>query len=129
MNKFNFIKMDGYKYAKADFTRNMILLKREVFNKIKWDERLKFSGEHLDFLLQIKNSEWDLVFTPDSIHKHREDIIENHVNTNYKKTRKLNDRKNEIFREKWGIENYKIKRPFFHKLKAGIIKLLKLMVV
>jgi len=76
LKKFEYSDYNGIKYARCDLTRNMILLRREVFNVIKWEEKLKFNGEHIDFLLQLKNSGWDLVFTPNSIHIHRGDFKE-----------------------------------------------------
>lgn len=80
LKEFKYLDCNGIKYAKCDLTRNMILLKREVFKNIKWEEKLKFDGEHIDFLMQLKNSRWDLVFTPNSIHIHRGDFKESDSN-------------------------------------------------
>ena len=74
LDDFNYKDANGYKYAFADFARNMILFKKKVFKDIKWDENINFDREHEDLMLQLKKSSWELAFTPDSIHQHREDI-------------------------------------------------------
>lgn len=126
LEKFVYSSLNGIKYSKCDLTRNMLLIKRDVFNEVKWDDNIKFDGEHEDFLLQLKYSKWDLVFTPDSIHLHREDI-------QYKKSNEYQKIKQEdsftseksisrkAFRDKWGINKITIKRPLKETIKAGII--------
>lgn len=66
--------IDGIKYAKADYMRNMIILKRRCFETSRWNDRLYFQGEHLDFFLTLKKNGFQGAFTPDSIHLHRDDI-------------------------------------------------------
>lgn len=128
LSQFEYSTVEKFKYAKCDLTRNMILLKREIFNDLKWDENIKFDGEHEDFLLQIKNSRWDLAFTPDSIHLHREDI-QNEKMKEYQKIKRedrLTSEKSisrQIFKDKWGIEKIIIKRPMSEKIKAAYIYL------
>lgn len=106
-------------YFKCDLTRNMLLIKREVFEDISWDDMLLIAGEHTDFMLQIKKSKWELVFTTNSVHYHREDIIENDEKYNEIKNKNYNflvrnkSIKMDVFEKKWGIEKEIIKRPFW----------------
>ncbi|MBU9713321.1 glycosyltransferase [Evansella tamaricis] len=106
VQNFNFLKTDdGINYAKCDLTRNFILLRREVFQDIKWEEKLTFQGEHVDFLLQLKYSKWDVVFTTETIHSHREDFKFKNDQTYRKKKKEKKKTKmfREVFQEKWGI--------------------------
>ena len=121
LNKFDYFYVDGIKCAKCDFSRNMLLTKRDIFKEIKWEEKLKFSGEHFDFMLQIKYSPWDLVFTPFSIHLHREDI-ENTNKSIYNKTKIANIEKKIIYKKKWDIERTTISRPVLNIFRAAFVK-------
>jgi len=67
-------KVDGYNYILAEHTRNLLLIKREVFDKVKWNEDLLFQGEHVDFMLSIKEEGFLGAYTSDSIHYHRDDL-------------------------------------------------------
>ena len=126
INKFDYFYVDGIKCAKCDFSRNMLLLKRDIFREIKWEEKLKFAGEHLDFMLQIKHSPWDLVFTPLSIHLHREDI-ENTNKSIYSKTKITNMERDIIYKKKWNIERITISRPIFYLFKAAFLKFVNIL--
>lgn len=63
-----------YRYHMAEHTRNLLLIKRDVFNYINWSEEIIFSGEHLDFLLTLKERGFKGAYTTDSIHLHRDDL-------------------------------------------------------
>ncbi|MEX2411115.1 MAG: hypothetical protein WD607_07030 [Candidatus Paceibacterota bacterium] len=67
-------KTGGFRYKTAEFTRNLLLIKREVLEKVKWDGELVFKGEHLDFMLAIREANYKGAYTPDSIHYHRDDL-------------------------------------------------------
>ncbi len=54
-NPRKFESYNGASYAKADYMRNLILLKREVFGSVRWNENLLFMGEHLDYFLELKH--------------------------------------------------------------------------
>ena len=126
LNKFDYFYVDGIKYAKCDFSRNMLLIRLDIFNEIKWEEKLKFAGEHLDFMLQIKYSSWDLVFTPFSIHLHREDI-ENTNKSVYSKTKIANMERKIIYKKKWNIERITISRPILYIFKAAFLKFVNIL--
>lgn len=116
LKKFNFHTISGIRIAKSDFTRNMLLIKKEVFDDVCWDDNLFFANEHVDFLLQLQRSKWDVVFTPDSIHLHRDDLSQADARDlfeEYKKIRNNNSLKTkhyEYFLKKWNLKGIKIKR-------------------
>ena len=62
----------GTSYSLFDFTRNCLLIKREVFEKVRWREELFIQGEHSAFMLDLKRAGYFLAQTPDSIHCHDE---------------------------------------------------------
>lgn len=123
--KFKFRHNQAIQYAKCDFSRNMLLLRRELFTEISWDESFLFGGEHLDFLLQIKYSRWELVFTVNSKHLHCEDIEYDQNLPVYRRIRgKNNQERMSLLKEKWGIKKVVIKRSVFELFKAGAVKIL-----
>ena len=101
-------KIEGVRYARADYMRNLILIKRSCFDQVKWENRLNFDGEHEDFYLSLKKAGFSGAFTPDSIHLHREDLKILSVNVdedsnvyNEQSASEIKEEKN-LFREKWG---------------------------
>lgn len=71
---WDFEEVDGVRYARADYMRNLILLKRDCLSQVRWNEEIQFVGEHLDFFLSLKAAGFQGAFTPDSIHLHRDDL-------------------------------------------------------
>lgn len=61
---------DGVRFAPFDFTRNFLLIKRKVFNNVRWREELFFESEHLGFMHDLFANNWGLAQTPDSVHLH-----------------------------------------------------------
>jgi GT2 family glycosyltransferase len=134
LKKFNFHTISGIRIAKSDFTRNMLLIKREVFNDVCWDDNLFFANEHVDFLLQLQQSKWDVVFTPDSIHLHRDDLSQadaKELFEEYKKIKNNNSLKtknNDYFLEKWNLKGIKIKRTpeiYREKIRSVFSRIIK----
>jgi len=122
IEKFKYRYFSDIPYAECDITRNMLLIRKEVLNQIKWDESIYFSGEHEDFLIRVKEAGWKLVFTPASIHNHLDDI-------KYQEAKAFTIRKEDNlipFTNKWKIKKISIKRPYIDKLQAGIVKLYRL---
>ena len=70
----SFNTRNGVRYTLAEHTRNLILLKRSTFDHVTWNEALAFEGEHVDFMLSMREAEMKGVYTPDSIHYHRDDL-------------------------------------------------------
>jgi len=104
---FRYHDIAGYRVAYCDYTRNMLLLRREVFESVRWEEQLPFTGEHEDLLLQLKSCGYLVGFTPDSIHEHRDDLtVSDGAASNYTKARdrlKVDRTRDDVFRKKWGV--------------------------
>ena len=122
LKKFNYHHFGDIQYAKADFTRNMLLLKREIFNDIKWEDNIKFAGEHLDFLLQIRNSKWDIVFTTNSIHIHNESIKNTNNSDVFKKMKTVENSDLEVLKRKWGITTILVRRTLLAYFRVVFVK-------
>lgn len=126
IDDFFYFKTNKYKFAYCDFTRNFLLIRREVFNNIKWDDKIPFAKEHEDFMLELKKYGYNIVFTPDSIHLHRDDI-ESTKTYKTNKYSKKNKKNSEIFfYKKWNINKISLKRPIIYCFKAMLIKTLRL---
>jgi glycosyltransferase involved in cell wall biosynthesis len=129
LNKTAFRHKNGNRYLICDYTRNFLLCKAEIFNDIKWDERISFHGEHEDFMLQIYHSEWDLLCTPDSYHGHNEKIPNSSLEYERKRNstkdgKKESSRPIQFFEEKWGIKSIEVERTFIDYVRVIIIKVL-----
>lgn len=103
-NSWSYSKFNGVRYARADFMRNLILIKRKCFDKVEWEESLEFEGEHADFYLSLKANGFKGAFTPDSIHLHRDDLKSLSIDLKSDKLeRKANGEKvKNVFTNKWG---------------------------
>lgn len=128
LNDFIYFNCSDYQYAYCDFARNFILIKREVFDEISWDEKISFAKEHEDFMLSLKKTGNNLVFTPNSTHLHRDDIVSSKNYINVKSNEKNQERSIENFNKKWGFKEVKIKRPLKYLFRAVIIKLYDIIV-
>lgn len=123
---FEYERAGPLRYARCDFTRNLLLLRREVFETVRWEERLPFAGEHEDFLLQLHEAGWELAFTPDSIHRHREDLAaRGWTDRESERVRKRADAM-EVYRDKWGIADKTVRRTWTRTLRAGLVWVVKL---
>lgn len=114
----------GIRYSYAEHTRNLLLIKRRVFEKIRWEEGLLFMGEHLDFMLTLKNAGFKGAYTPDSIHYHREDL----VNIRYEapesqganEFRPGEHERLEVYRRKWNSDQTLTRYPLtWYFIEAG----------
>jgi len=81
----------GVRFAYANFTRNFLLIRREVFARVKWQEELVIQGEHSAFMLDLQNAGWALAFTPDSIHIHNEGPLPAAARPDYAAARRSTD--------------------------------------
>lgn len=52
-----------------DTALNFFVAKRELFNDILWDEKLKLV-EHTDFFLALKNTQWKVLYDPNFVGDH-----------------------------------------------------------
>lgn len=108
--------IDDVRFAVCDFCRNFLLIKREVFDSVRWDERIFLEREHEDFMLSLREVGWRLAFTPDSVHLHQSDIIIQHKET-YMYKRQIAEGF-DYFLQKWKIneirEIYLAPNPSLH---------------
>ncbi len=96
---------DGIRFAYADFTRNFLLIRRKVAEQVKWNPALIIDGEHIDFMLRVKEAGWALAFTPDSVHYHL-DPPKAKVSKLYLRTRNSrpgHQAMKKEFQRQWGI--------------------------
>jgi GT2 family glycosyltransferase len=49
---------NGPLYVIADQVPNFFLAKREVFDEVQWDNRLKVEHEHVDWFLSLQKTQW-----------------------------------------------------------------------
>lgn len=90
---------DIIKYRQSDLMINFFIAKRKLFDKVKWDERLKIGTEHMDFFLKIKyNTDWIAVQSPNMRSEHRPI-----VNEIYRKYRARN-KHFPIFADNWDVD-------------------------
>ena len=76
----NIIKTDGLLYWEADQVVNFFLAKREVFDDIQWDSRIKIGLEHMDFFLRLKETRWKAVICPEAKAIHQRGIADQGYN-------------------------------------------------
>lgn len=55
-------KVDGVAYADVDLTVNYCLVRREVFDHVKWDEDYKIGGDHATWMMDVKNAGFRIVY-------------------------------------------------------------------
>lgn len=61
---------DGIRFREVGFLPNFALIRRELFEHIRWDPELKIGGEHLDFYLRLPRTPFIAVMTPDVSGEH-----------------------------------------------------------
>jgi len=91
--------VDGINYFLCDLILNVFMMRRAVWDKVKWDEQFKTALEHSDFFLRVKyDSKWKVAYTPDVYMVHDS----NKENTEYLKYRQrpVGWR---LFGRKWGV--------------------------
>lgn len=59
----------GIKYKRTGCVLNFALMRGEMFNQIGWDNKLKVT-EHMDFYYRMKQSAYQIIYTPDVIIDH-----------------------------------------------------------
>ena len=59
-------EVDGIKYCYADQVVNFFLAKRDIFEEVKWDNRIKVEWEHIDFFLSLKKTSWKVAVCLDA---------------------------------------------------------------
>lgn len=108
------------RYSLADHTRNLLLIKREVVERVRWNEKLLFRGEHEEFMLSVKEAGYRGAYTPDSIHYHRDDLTNFRTGSNNSIERPGMKQLREVFKEKWGCNKIVTKYPISWYVIEGV---------
>jgi len=58
------------RYKMTESVMNFFLARREIFNEVQWDNDLKIEGEHTDFMLKMKDTDWKIAYTDQVSIKH-----------------------------------------------------------
>jgi len=111
------------KYYYSQLALNFFLAKREIFEDIMWDERLKMV-EHNDFFFRLKKTKWKVTYVPSVVvnHQMKDDT------SKYAKTRTDNKRDSwKIYLEKMGLKTlkdlHKVSEHKFRELKSKNFKI------
>lgn len=125
LREFEYRESCGLRFAYCEFSRNFLLVRREVFRDIRWEEDLPFAGEHADFLLQLKTAGWKVAFLPNSIHLHREDLSRLDADrARYRRQKSGWETIMPVYRRKWGVNLITVKRPARYFIKAALVRAL-----
>ena len=96
---------NGVRYGYFDFTRNCLLIKREVFEQVKWREELFIQGEHSAFMLDLKRAGFLLAQTPDSIHCHDERLAKEASYLDVRKSEEGISAMRAFYADEYGIDS------------------------
>jgi GT2 family glycosyltransferase len=115
LDHFEYEEVNGVPFARCGYSRNMLLIRRDVFQTIRWEERLPFAGEHEDFLLQLEQAGWGLALTPLSLHLHNGELARDRTYTRLKN--RWPDH-HEVYRRKWEVDRIILKRPLRQRISG-----------
>ncbi|MCX6785936.1 MAG: glycosyltransferase [Candidatus Komeilibacteria bacterium] len=108
---------DHIKYKKTGAVMNFTLFRRQLFNDVRWDEKIKIEGEHTDFYWRLSQTYWQVAFTPESAVDHNK--IGN--TADYKVLRKRNEFL-KILLEKHYLTKIIYKNNYTIALEGGVVK-------
>jgi cytidyltransferase-like protein len=86
-------------YLVADQTPNCFLARRELFDEVRWDPRLRIEGEHIDFFLSLKKTAWKAAVSVESTATH----FRSEPDLEYEKCRRSYSPA--YLKSKWGLDN------------------------
>lgn len=96
-------KMGNARYFYCDIIPNVFMMRREIWQQIKWDEQYKTTPEHTDFFLSLKrNTNWKVAFT-DSVQM--EHHVQEYKTHDYLLRRTRTDGY-KLLADKWGVKYY-----------------------
>jgi len=96
-------KLGDTRYFYCDIISNVFMMRREIWNQIKWDEQYKTTPEHTDYFLLLKhNTDWKVAFTDSMSMEHHAQYRCGHEYT-VKRTRAYGYKK---LASKWGVKYY-----------------------
>ncbi len=63
--------VDGVKYCLADIILNVFMMRREVWDSVKWDDRIKAAPEHCHWFLALKQrTQYHVAYAPEVVLEH-----------------------------------------------------------
>jgi GT2 family glycosyltransferase len=65
-------KIGGVECVKYGCVFNFALMRKKIFSDVAWDDKIKIQGEHTDFYLNMAQTDWDVVYTPEVIIDHQQ---------------------------------------------------------
>jgi len=68
--KENWEKYKGIEYRQSEIVYNFGLFRVEMLKEHSWDNFIKIKGEHSDFFLRLKETEWQALYVPEVVVKH-----------------------------------------------------------
>lgn len=120
-------RLSNIRFFYCDVVINCFMMRRAVWNDVKWDERFKTSPEHTDFFLSVKKkTKWRVAFT-DQVNI---DHVPDYSNADYMKYRSRSFGY-KVLADKWKVKYYYnswhpqwgIKNPMDLKLYSVLRKL------
>jgi GT2 family glycosyltransferase len=60
-----FDEQAGIRFKRTDCVPMFALMRRALFEHVRWDPALKTAGEHLDFFFRIQRTPYDVLYAPD----------------------------------------------------------------
>jgi len=78
-------KGNGSLFHYTEQTVNFFMAKREVFNDILWDDRIKIEYEHMDFFLRLKDTDWKVAICSEAKAVHLHSPLVNYEYNRYRR--------------------------------------------
>jgi len=101
LDKFNWNMDCGVRYAYCDIVINVFMMRRQVWDSWKWDEKIKTWPEHEDFFFGLKkNTNWKVIYT-DAVSMIHKSMSYDDEYSQYR----MRMEGGGVFAQKWGIEH------------------------
>lgn len=96
-------KVEKIRYFPCDIVTNVFMMRRKIWEQIRWDERYKTTPEHTDYFLLLRhNTDWEVAFVDSVSLEHHAQFYKNHE---YSAMRTRIDGY-KLLGEKWGAKRY-----------------------
>lgn len=90
----------GIPYKLTGCVLNFAMMRRKIFNDIRWDDKIKIKGEHTDFYLRLKDTKWKVAFCPEVSIRHE------HISTGEYREMRMRDDFFLMMMQKHGLTKY-----------------------
>jgi GT2 family glycosyltransferase len=91
---------NGIPYKLTGCVLNFAMMRRKIFNDIRWDDKIKIKGEHTDFYLRLKDTKWKVAFCPEVKIDHE------HISTGEYRDMRMRDDFFLMMMQKHGLKKY-----------------------